>query len=236
MPKSIRIVIVHPNRLFRESLTFAVDQQPNMQTAGAVADVGELWPNLAALDAQVFILDLGLPGRDGLRQTRELSQACPMAAILVTGVSELESDVVSCCEAGATGYLTRDCSLSDLIDHLRAAAAGETPCSPKVAALLFSRLRDRARDVRRLEVMGPIRLTRRELEIIGLIERRLSNKEIAIELHIEVQTVKNHVHNILEKLELDGRYDVVQYARERGLLPYVAEPPRPGVKVGATAS
>jgi two-component system nitrate/nitrite response regulator NarL len=130
--------------------------------------------------------------------------------------------------------LLRDASLKDLMDHARAVASGETPCSPKVAALLFSRLRERARELQRLRALGPVRLTRRELEIISLIEERLSNKEIACRLKIEVQTVKNHVHNVLEKLEVEGRNAAVRYARERGLLPCPMALSRPETKQSAS--
>jgi two-component system nitrate/nitrite response regulator NarL len=226
VPEAIRVLIVHPNRLFRESLALAASQETTLRVVGVAADADELRPHLPELAPDVIVIDLGSPGREGLTQARIMSDSCPLAAILMIAVSELESDIVACCEAGATGYLTRDASLNDLLDHVRSAAVGETPCSPKVAAFLFSRLRQRARELQRLQTLGPIRLTRRELEIIALVEERLSNKEIACHLNIEVQTVKNHVHNILEKLELDGRHAAVRYARERGLLPLSLGLPR----------
>jgi two-component system, NarL family, nitrate/nitrite response regulator NarL len=134
------------------------------------------------------------------------------------GLGDLEGDVVACCEAGATGFLLRDASLQDVSDHVQAVANGETPVTPRIAALLSARLRDRARELQRLHRVGTARLTRRELEVIRLIDEHLSNKEIASRMNIEPQTVKNHVHNILEKLELRGRYAAVRYAREHGLL------------------
>jgi len=218
----IRVFIVHPSRLLRESLALVLNQQATMTVVGTAANVKEVRPMLAQAKAtpEVIVLDFGLPTRDGLAHAREISDAIPLPLILMIGVSELESDILACCEAGATGYLPREASVKDLIDHVRAVAAGETPCSPKVAAFLFSRLRERARELQRLRALGPVRLTRRELQVIGLIEEGLSNKEIATRLEIETQTVKNHVHNILEKLELGGRQDAVRYARERGLLPF----------------
>ncbi len=135
------------------------------------------------------------------------------------GLSESESDVIACIEAGAAGYLPQEASLEYLQQSIRAVAAGEAICSPKVAAQLFSRVAEAA-DVRELRGMLS-NLTRREVEIIPLLEERLSNKEIAVQLQIEVQTVKNHIHNILEKLQLDGRREVARYAREWGLLPTI---------------
>ena len=220
VPKPIHVVIVHPDRVFRESVAFAVDQQPAMRVVGRLAHADELRPMIADLDTPVFVLDLALPEQEALAQAREIRELCPSAAILMLNVRELESDVMACCEAGATGYLTRETSLQDLIGHLPMAAAGETPCTPKMAALLCNRLRDRARELQRLRAMSSVRFTRRELEILSLLEDDLSNKEIASRLNIAVQTVKNHVHNILKKPtpKLNGRNAAVRYASERGLL------------------
>lgn len=223
MADSIRVVLVHRNRLFREGLACALERRSALHVLHAVGDAAELWPRSEELAPHVIVLDLALPQREGLVQARVLRHAFPLAAILMTGLSELESDVLACWEAGATACLAGEASLDDLVAHVQAAAAGEVPCTPRVAALLVARLQQRTRELQHLQTLGPVRLTRRELQIIALIEERLQNKEIATRLGIEVQTVKNHVHNVLEKLELHGRYAAVRYARERGLLP----PPRP---------
>lgn len=214
----IRVVILHQNRLFRESLAFALNHQPNISVIRTATEPAELWPVLGDVDPRVFVVDLDLPRRTGLAHTREIAQVRPSAGILMIGVSEVAADVIGACEAGATGYLRQDASLNEIIDHVRAIATGETPCSPKVAALLFGRLRERARELQRMHAADGVRLSPREIEIIGLIAQRLSNKEIAVRLGIGVQTVKNHVHNILEKLDLHDRFAAVDYAREHGLL------------------
>jgi len=214
----IRVVVVKRDRLSCEALGFALAHQPGINIVRMVADVSELCGDAADLDPRLFVVDFDAPRREGLTQVRSISARWPLAAILMTGVTELESDVVACCEAGASGYLVEGSSLESMVNHVRALAAGETPCSPRVAAMLFSRLRDRTRELQSLQLEGPIRVTRREIEIISLIDQRLSNKEIAVRLGIEVQTVKNHVHNVLEKLEVRGRAGAVRYARERGLL------------------
>ena len=134
------------------------------------------------------------------------------------GLTELQSDVIGCIEAGAWGYLPQEASLEDLLNNIHAIAAGEALCSPKVAGVLFSRVAMVGRERELRQVLGLPNLTRRELEVIELIEEGLSNKEIAVRLDIEVQTVKNHIHNILDKLQLDGRKEAARFARERGLL------------------
>lgn len=215
MRTPIEIVLIHRDRLNREALAFALGQQADIRVARTASHVSELPSDETSLDPDLFVLNFD---PEGLAQARSISVRWPVAPILMTGVTEIEADIIACCESGACGYLVEDSSLGSLIEHVRAVASGETPCSPRVAALLFSRLRERTRELRSLQLGAPIRLTRRELEIIALIDQRLSNKEIAVRLGIEVQTVKNHVHNLLQKLEVRERSAAVQYARERGLL------------------
>ncbi len=214
----IQVVVVHRNRLFREALACALDQQPGFATTRAIATPSES-PAPSASEPRVFVVDFDLPRKTGLAHAREIAQAWPSVGVLLFGMSEIAGDVIAACEAGASGYLKQGASLQELVEQVRALASGETLCSPKVAALIFGRLHERARELQRLQTFGSVRLSPREIEIIALIEERLSNKQIAARLGIELQTVKNHVHNVLEKLDLDGRHSAVAYARDRGLLP-----------------
>jgi len=218
MVRDVRVLIIHRNRLLREGLAFVLAQQQDISVIGSVADPGEVLEELGRLRPAVIILDLGLPARRGLEEAQRIRGRSPDSKILMMGVSELESDVLACIEAGASGYLPQEASLEDLLNNIQALAAGETLCSPRVAALTFARIAEGARERQRLRSLGLARLTRREVGVIALIEEGLSNKEIAVRLQIEVQTVKNHIHNILEKLQLDGRREAARYAREQGLL------------------
>jgi len=218
MEGPVRVLIIHRNRLFREGLAFVLAQQEAMTVVGSVAEVGGVLGGLEMLCPDVVLLDLCLPGREGLGEIRQICGVLPKAKILMMGLTELQSDVLACIEAGAKGYLPQEASLEDLLNHIQAVAAGEALCSPTVASLLFSRVAEAGRERDLRQVLGLPSLTRRELEIITLIEGGLSNKEIAVRLRIEVQTVKNHIHNILEKLRVDGRREAVRFARERGLL------------------
>ena len=214
----IRILIIHRSRLIREGFAFVLDHQESISVIGSVAGVGEVVGDLERLRPAVILLDLCLPDRGGLRDVRWIREVLPGAKILMTGLSELESDVLACFEAGAAGYLPQEASLEELLNSIRAVAAGEVLCSPKVTALLVSRIAEASRERGLRRVQGLPNLTRRELEIIALVEEGLSNKEIAVRLEIEIPTVKTHIHNILEKLQLDGRREAAQYVRERGLL------------------
>jgi two-component system nitrate/nitrite response regulator NarL len=215
----IRIVIIHRKRLLREGLAFVLSQQPGIAVISSVAEACEVLGEIAGLRPDVIIIEFSLPERDGLGDLRQIRKTFPeVIKVLMIGLSDLASDVLACIEAGASGYLPQEASLEDLISSIRAVAAGEAFCSPKVAGFLFTRIAQRARERERLQALNLTHLTRREREVIALIEEGLSNKEIAVRLQIELQTVKNHVHNILEKLQLDSRREVARYAREQGLV------------------
>ncbi len=172
-------------------------------------EVGRLHPD-------VILLQLG--EWQGLTEARLIRGTFPDAKILMMGLTELESTILACIEAGAAWYLPQEASLEQLLNNIQAVAVGEALCSPKVAGVLVSRIAEATRERELRRILGLPNLTRRELEIIALIEEGLSNKEIAVRLHIEVQTVKNHIHNILDKLQLNGRREAARYAREQGLL------------------
>ena len=214
----IRVLIIHRSRLIREGFAFVLAHQESMSVIGSVTGVGEVVGDLERVRPDVILLDLYLPDRGGLRDAKWIREVLPGGKILMTGLSELESDVLACFEAGAAGYLPQEASLVELLKNIQAVAAGEVLCSPKVTALLVSRITEASRERELRRVRGLPNLTRRELEIIALVEEGLSNKEIAVRLVIEIPTVKTHIHNVLEKLQLDGRREAAQYVRERGLL------------------
>ena len=213
----IRVLVVHPSRLFREFVAFVLARQEAISVVATVARISEALGDPQRLRADVYIIDLGAPSRQGIEDTRKLRSRIPEAKILMTGVGGLESDVLACAESGAGGFLAEEASLGNLCDSLRAVAAGEAICSRKVAGFLFARLAQSAREREQRRILDMPRITPREREIVALIDTGLSNKEIAVRLRIEVQTVKNHVHNVLEKLHVDGRRELRQYIKEQGL-------------------
>jgi DNA-binding NarL/FixJ family response regulator len=218
MGEAIRVVIIHQKRLLREGLTLALSQQQHITVVGSVAKAREIVGAIEGLRPDVILVDFALPERDGLGEARLLHETFPGVKILMMGLSELASDVVACIEAGAVGYLPQEASLADLFNNIQAVAVGEALCPPRVTRLLFAWIAEGARTRERLQVLGLVPLTRREREIVALIEAGFSNKDIAVRLRIELPTVKSHVHNILEKLQFESRREVAQYARKQGLL------------------
>ena len=206
---TIRLVIVHPSRLLREAIAFVLSRQVGIVAAANVGAAGELIDRLDLLQPDVYVIDLGGPGGRGLDDAREIRRRFPAAKIIMTGLDGTEAEILTCAEAGAGGYLPEQASLDELVENVRAVASGEAICSRRVAGLLFSRVAQAARDREGRRADDDPRVTPREREIIALINAGLSNKEIAVKLHIEVQTVKNHVHSILEKLHIEGRRDLL---------------------------
>jgi len=218
MQNAIRVAIIHRNRLFREGLAFVLSQQRGLTVVTCTDGARDVLAEIGKLCPDVIILDFSQQGRDGLKEARQLREASPESKLLLMGLTESEADVLACIEAGAAGLLEREASLDELLQNIRAMVAGEATCSPKIIALLFSQIAEEAHARTRVQHPGLPHLTSRERQILSLIEERCSNKEIAVRLHIEIQTVKNHVHNILEKLQLHSRREAASYARERGML------------------
>ena len=209
LPSSvIRLVIVCEIRLFREGLSLLLSRHEDIWVVGEVADAAQASAAVANLHPDAVLLDGALP--EGVEDVRLILEAAPSARIVVLGASEHEPDVIRYAEAGVSGYVTRDADAYFLCDTIRAVARGETLCSPQVTATLLRRVAALASE---RAVPQSTRLTFRESEVVELIGRGCSNKEIARQLYIETATVKNHVHRILGKLEVQRRGDIAAALR-----------------------
>jgi DNA-binding NarL/FixJ family response regulator len=197
---AIRVVIASDIRLYREGLAGSLSSVETLTVVGTAVDVRESLDEIVALRADVVLVEAS----GAAAGARLLADAAPDARVVALAVTEADADVIPLVEAGVVGYLTTEQSLDDLADLIVGAARGESPCSPSLAAMLVRRVAELAAE-RRPRAAHTAGLTRRELEILDLIGRGLSNKEIAGALHIELATVKNHVHHILAKLNVSGR-------------------------------
>jgi DNA-binding NarL/FixJ family response regulator len=196
-----RIFILSDVRLFREGLTWSLSHQPDIEIIEALAPSPAVIAQITGSDAVALLLDISMPG--ALDICRELNRRAPGIKVIAFAVNEVDSELVMCAEAGIHGYVTRDGSVNDVVVAIQCAVRGEVACSPRVAALLFQRVATLSEVTRGVQAR-PM-LTRREREIAGLITEGLSNKEIARSLRISSATVKNHVHNVLEKLQIHHR-------------------------------
>lgn len=198
-----RVVVVTDVRLFREGIAHIVaDRAPHIHVETAVPD-GELMVRLAEFRPDVVLADTATIRRHAIRA------GIPGSRLIGFAVTEDEDDVIACAEAGVVGFVGRDAPVDDLVAAIEAALRGQLWCSARVAALMCACLVAR--------VHAPVAddgwLTGRERQVLGLIDDGLSNKEIAQRLSIEVSTVKNHVHNLLEKLRVKHRWQAAAVAR-----------------------
>lgn len=198
------VLIASDVRLYREGLCRALAAVGEIADARGAASIGAVFEALRRDEPDVVIVDVAMPW--ALDLIAEVSSACPDVAMLAVAVAADESDVIDCAEAGVHGYVSRNSSLEDLVEAIECARRGETPCSPRVAADAFRRLAELSSAARPLTERP--RLTPRESEIARLLGQRLSNKQIARQLHIEVSTVKKHVRSVLKKLDVTSRLDV----------------------------
>lgn len=208
----IRVAIVADTRLYREGLAQVLGRDSRISVVATVARHDEALASLPAVQADVVLVDMATP--DSCRLVRAMLDRVPHARVIALGVAEDGDDVLGCAEAGVAGYVPREASIEDLVAAVESVARGEAICSPRVAASLLRRVAALA--ATHEGALPLAHLTIREREIIRLIDDGLSNKEIARHLGIEVATVKNHVHNILDKLQVHRRGEAA--ARMRGAL------------------
>ncbi len=208
----IRVLIVDDTRLYREGLAHILGREDDISVVGTAARREESLVCVRDLHPDLVLLHMAMP--DSMATLRAVVNAAPEVKIVALGVAESESEVIACAEAGVAGYLLRDGSLDDLMATVQSVARGEMLCSPRIAATLLKRVASLAAERQSWKTQA--HLTSREIEIVQFIDQGLSNKEIARRLSIEVRTVKNHVHNILEKLQVHRRGEAAALVREAG--------------------
>ncbi len=184
--------------------------------------VGEAGDGMAATDLatsavpDVILMDVRMPKRSGIEACLSIKDSAPSAKIIMLTVSDEEADLYEAVKNGASGYLLKDSSIEEVAQAIRVVADGQSLISPSMAIKLLDEFKQMSRSDRQ-QVPGP-RLTDRELEVLKLVAQGLNNREIAKRLFISENTVKNHVRNILEKLQLHSRMEAVMYAVREKLL------------------
>lgn len=216
--ETIRIFIADDNCLLLEGLVAMLGDQQDFDVIGTAPSGLQTVEKIKDLQPEVALIDIGMPDKDGLEVTQILRRNSPNVKVIILGLVDLTEEIMACIEAGATGYVLKESSFEHLVETIRSVHKNETFCSPRMAASLFSRVAELTSQNRTTPPLDSVRLTGREMDVINLIAEGLSNKEIGRRLFIETQTVKNHIHNILDKLQLHNRFEAVQYARERKLL------------------
>jgi two-component system NarL family response regulator len=166
----------------------------------------------------VVLMDVRMPRMSGIEATRAIAATVPSAKILMLTVSDEEEDLYEAVKAGANGYLLKEISIEEVADAIRAVVQGQSLISPSMASKLLTEFNTLVKRAEEKQQFPAPRLTDRELEVLKLVAQGMSNREIAEDLYISENTVKNHVRNILEKLHLHSRMEAVVYAVREKLL------------------
>jgi DNA-binding NarL/FixJ family response regulator len=204
----IRILIIDDHPVVREGLAGMLAGQPDFTVVGEAKDGAEAVAMDARIQPDVLLMDLRMPGMDGVAAIEAIREKRPSANILVLTTYDSDADIVRAIEAGATGYLLKDTPREELFRAIRAAAQGESVLAPTVAARLMTRMRAPAQE----------NLSAREIEVLQLVYKGASNREIGKALHISTATVKTHLIHIYGKLGVDDRTAAVTAALEQGIL------------------
>ncbi|TMK80981.1 MAG: response regulator transcription factor [Actinobacteria bacterium] len=193
-------------------------QEPDIEVVGEAADGVEAVAMAQELDPDVVLMDVRMPKRSGIEATREIRELVPRAKVLMLTISDDETDLYESIRAGAAGYLLKEISIDEVADAVRSVWAGHSRISPAMASKLITEFAAMSkREQEQVRLPAP-RLTEREMEVLRLVAKGLNNRDIAKELFISGNTVKNHVRNILEKLHLHSRMEAVVYAVREKLL------------------
>ena len=209
------LVLADDHHLVRHALKLLLESEPDFAVVGETGDGGEVTELVASLGPDVLILDLMMPGLNGLQLIRQVSHSSPHTRVIILSMHSDEAYVKGALASGAAGYVLKDAESGDLVRSVRDAVGGRRYLSP--------RLSDRALDAYAQQPVFPVgenynRLTPREREVLGLAANGLSSSEVAIQLSISPRTAETHRSNLMQKLGLHSQTDLVRYALRLGIM------------------
>jgi two-component system NarL family response regulator len=208
---TLRVMVVDDHALFRRGLEMVLADEPDIELVGEASDGAEAVQRAQELMPDVVLMDVRMPKRSGIEATREIKDLLPHCKIVMLTISDDEADLYDAIKAGASGYLLKEIPIEEVADAIRSVWAGQSRISPSMASKLLNEFAQVSKQSERTRVPGP-KLTERELEVLRLVAQGLANRDIAKQLFISENTVKNHIRNILEKLHLHSRMEAVVYA------------------------
>ena len=212
----IRVLVADDHALYRRGLEMVLGQEDDIEIVGEAGDGAEAIRRAEELLPDVVLMDIRMPRRSGIEACTAIKDVVPSTKIVILTISDEESDLYEAVRAGANGYLLKDVPGEEIADGIRAVVGGQSLISPSMASKLLTEFATMIKKSDERPALPVPRLTTRELEVLKLVARGMANRDIAGELFISENTVKNHVRNILEKLQLHSRMEAVVYAvRER---------------------
>jgi two-component system response regulator NreC len=213
---SIRIMIVDDHQVVRAGMRMMLESQPDLEIVGECANGEEALQQVEELNPDVIVMDVTMPGMNGIEATRLIKQKMPQVAVLAMTIHEGSDYFFQMLQAGASGYVPKRVASTDLIQAIRVVASGQVYLEPSVATALVGDYLDRVKEGSEQDSYDG--LTAREREVLTLIAQDKNNQEIANLLTISVKTVERHRENIMSKLELHSRTELVKYAIRKGLI------------------
>jgi DNA-binding NarL/FixJ family response regulator len=211
-----RVLLVDDHDLFRTGLRNLLEDQ-GVKVVAEASTGKEALRHVRELAPDVVLMDLNMPVMNGVEATRQIGDIAPLTRVVVLTISDRDGDIVDAILAGACGYLLKDSSIHDLLRGISAASVGESLISPQIASKVLRELRAARPSPQAAERLRS-ELTERELEVLRLIANGKDNAQIAAELHISAKTVKNHISNILMKLQIQNRIQAAVYAVRSGIV------------------
>jgi NarL family two-component system response regulator LiaR len=208
---AIRVLIADDHAVVRKGLRALIETERGMEVVGEAADGQEAVQKASTIESDVILLDLLMPRKDGIEAIAEIKQENPGANILVLTSFAEDKKILAALEAGAMGYVLKDATPAELLKAIRDVSRGESSLDPSVARKVIRRIREPAGG------NGAENLTEREVEVLRLVAKGMSNKEIAGKLFVSEPTVRTHVSNILMKLDLPNRTQAALYALRKGI-------------------
>jgi len=215
-PSGVRVLLVDDHDLFRTGLRNLLEER-GVQVSGEAGAGEDAVRQVRELAPDVVVMDLHMPGMSGVEAIRQIAGIAPLTRVLVLTISDQDDDVLDAILAGACGYLLKDASIDELIRGIVSAAVGESLVSPAIAGKVLQQIRARSVSP---ETAQSIRaeLSEREIDVLKLIANGKDNAMIAADLHISPKTVKNHISNILMKLQIENRIQAAVYAVRSGIV------------------
>jgi DNA-binding NarL/FixJ family response regulator len=218
----IRALIVDDHALFRRGLEMVLAAEDDIELVGEASDGAEAVQKAGESLPDVVLMDIRMPKSSGIEACRAMKEVAPSSKIVMLTISDEEEDLFQAIRAGASGYLLKDIPLDEVADVVRAVHGGQSLINPSMAAKLlteFAALNKRDQE-ERAEQVPPPKLTDREMQVLKLVAKGMNNRDIAKELFISENTVKNHVRNILEKLQIHSRMEAVMIAVREKLIEF----------------
>ena len=210
--EKLKVIIVDDHALFRRGLEMVLENESDIEVVGEATDGQQAVDRTSELMPDVVLMDVRMPRRSGIEATQRIKELMPHVKIVVLTNSDEEADLYEAIKAGASGYLLKEISSEEVADAIRSVVQGHSRISPAMASKLLTEFQAMSKRTDDRQPLAPPKLTERELQILRLVAKGLGNRDIAQQLFISENTVKNHIRNILEKLQLHSRMEAVIYA------------------------